>query len=487
MKELLPAGEVKSLSKRGIQAQTCQKFGYTVGKIGDKNVQVAPYYDKNGYLVAQHIRTPDKEFFWRGNSKDAVLFGRHLWRSGGKRIILTEGEIDALTVAQVLGLRWPVCSIPNGAAGAKRDVQKNIEFLEGFEEVVFCFDSDEPGREASLACAQILTPGKARIVHLPLKDPNEMLQAGKTSELVTALWDAQVYRPDGVVTLAEITEQVLAPIQDGSPWPWPGLTAATYGRRYGEVYTLGAGTGVGKTDVMTQVAAYDLLDLKEPVALFYLEQHPVETTKRLAGKIAGKRFHVPDGSWEQDELIQTLKQMEASGQLYLYNHFGSTEWDIVKTRVRYLAVAHGVKKFYLDHLTALAAHAEDERKALEALMAEIAGMAQELGLIIHMVSHLATPEGKPHEEGGRVMIRHFKGSRAIGYWSHFMLGLERNQQAKDESERHITTLRILKDRYTGQGTGKTFYLKYDAGTGRLIELEKGPDDASEVFQDEEGF
>jgi twinkle protein len=103
-------------------------------------------------------------------------------------------------------------------------------------------------------------------------------------------------------------------------------------------------------------------------------------------------------------------------------------------------------------------------------MKEIASLANELDLIIHLVSHLSTPDGTPHEEGGRVMVRHFKGSRSIGFWSYYMIALERSQQAEDEIERHTTTLRILKDRYTGQATGHTILLGYDAEAGRIRPL-----------------
>jgi twinkle protein len=67
------------------------------------------------------------------------------------------------------------------------------------------------------------------------------------------------------------------------------------------------------------------------------------------------------------------------------------------------------------------------------------------------------------------MIRHFKGSRSIGFWSFFMFGLERNQQSDDPDEQKLTVFRCLKDRYTGQSTGKTFGLSYDVETGRLFE------------------
>lgn len=65
------------------------------------------------------------------------------------------------------------------------------------------------------------------------------------------------------------------------------------------------------------------------------------------------------------------------------------------------------------------------------------------------------------------MIRHFRGSRAIGQWSSFMFALERNQQEPDLEERHTSLFRILKDRYTGRSTGFTMRLRYGQDTGRL--------------------
>ena len=49
-----------------------------------------------------------------------------------------------------------------------------------------------------------------------------------------------------------------------------------------------------------------------------------------------------------------------------------------------------------------------------------------------------------------------------------VLALERNQQSDDPITRNTTTLRILKNRYTGE-TGVTGHLLYDQVTGRLNE------------------
>lgn len=488
--DLIEGGEIRALRKRHISEETCRKFGYRVATEAGKTYQVAPYYNREGHLVAQKLRSAGKRFSTRGDFKTAMLFGQNVWGQGGRRVVVTEGEIDCLSVSQVQGNKWPVVSIPNGAPGARKSLQANIEWLESYEEVVLLFDQDDVGAEAVESCVSLFSPGKCRVATIPMKDANEMLVAGRGDELIRAIWNAKVYRPDGIITLADVREEVLQDIEPGIPWPYPTLTRATYGRRRGEVYTFGAGTGIGKTELFMEVLAYTAFDLGLPCGGFFLEQPPTETVKRLAGKVGGRRFHVPDGSWTVEELQTAMDTMEGSSTLYLYNHFGATDWDTIQSRIRYLVVNHGVRDIFLDHLTALAAHADDERRALETIMADFAGMAQELQFTGYLISHLATPDGRPHEEGGRVMIRHFKGSRAIGYWSHFMFGLERDQQAEDDDERKLTTFRILKDRYTGAATGQTFYLTYDFAQGKLVEYTPEDEEADEfaaALEDEDGI
>jgi twinkle protein len=473
------------LNKRHITEETCRRYGYATSsteRLGP--VHVALYRDADGAVCAHKLRTRDKDFTWFGDAKHSVLFGSHLCRSAGRRIIITEGEIDCLTVAQVLGNKWEVVSLPNGAAGAKRDVSKHLDWLNQFDEVILCFDMDDPGRDAVNKVAPLFPPGKAKVVSLPRKDPNEMLCNGEQAELVAALWSARTWRPDGIKTLAEIREEVMKDPEQGLPWWSPRLTAWTYGRRWGEAVALGAGTGIGKTDFITQQIAFDITVLNQKVGLFFLEQQPAETGKRVAGKLAKRRFHIPDGGWQRDELSAALDALDANKGLFFYDHFGSCEWERIRDTIRVMYHTEGVRIFYLDHLTALAAAEDDERKALERIMAELGGLVKEIPIWMLFVSHLATPEGKSHEEGGRVMAKHFKGSRAIQYWAHFMIGLERNNQADDEEERRTTTLRILKDRYTGRSTGNTGAYGYDAETGLLFEAD-GPEDREPSATDAE--
>lgn len=465
-KSLVPFGEYRALAKRKITEETCKKFGYFVGTFKEQLVQVAPYYDSDGALCGQKVRFANKDFLTRGDFKKATLFGQQLWGDGGKRLIITEGEIDCLSVSQLQGNKWPVVSLPNGAQGAANAIKDNLEWVMSFDEVVLMFDMDDPGRDAAMKVAELLPPGKAKIASLPLKDANDMLVAGRGQEVIQAAWNAKEYRPDGIVDIDEILDDIEKPIEVGMPWCLPTLTKATYGRRWGEVYAIGGGTGCGKTDFFTQQIAFDVTELAHRVGVIYLEAKPVETGKRIAGKIDGVRYHIPDAGWSKDQLRETLQKLK--GKVTFYDNWGDTDWDVVKLKIRYMVVSKGIKLIYLDHLTAMA-DTSNEKESIEQLMKEMAGLANELGCIIHFVSHLSTPEGKPHEEGGRVMIKHFKGSRAIGFWSFFMFGLERNTQADDPEERGTTIFRILKDRYTGQSTGLTIELGYDPATGKLFE------------------
>jgi len=474
-------GAPASLKTRRLTEEACRKYGYWIGKDKrGKTVQIANYR-RDGQIVGQKLRYRNKAFKFIGDAGDAGLFGQHLWQPG-RRLVITEGEIDCISVAQTNGLKWPVVSVPNGASGAVKAIKRELEWVEGFDEVILMFDMDEPGQRAAQEVALLLTPGKARIAQLPAKDPSELLQKGQAGAITTAMWSAQTRRPDGIVTFGSLKEKALVPVEIGMPWHDRRLTELTFGKRYGEVYTFGAGTGIGKTDWLMQEAAHIVTTSGERIGLFFLEQSPVETAKRLAGKVAGRRFHVPDGSWTQAELADAFDRLD-HGQVFVYDHYGSTEWDVIESKMKHLAVGEGVKHIFLDNLTSFAAGAGDERKMLEDTMARIAQFAQRYGVCIYLVSHLATPEKTPHEEGGRVMLRHFKGSRAIGFWTHFAFGLERDTQAADETERNTTTLRVLKDRYTGQSNGRTLHYLYTHDSGRLNPV-SDPDADDNPFVDE---
>ena len=451
---------------RSISMSTASAFGVLQDSLGSA---FFPYYHKDT-LVGWKERGPEKTFKWEGDAKAAGLFGAQLFKEGGKYVTIFEGELDALAGYQMMGSKWPAVSVKNGAQGALNDCKASFQFLDSFDNIVICFDNDAAGKDAALKVAELFG-GKALLFphHDDYKDACEYLQDRKGPTFLKAWWDSKPYKPEGIVSVGDIMERLLTPPEPGVPWAFDTLTELTYGRRKGEIYTFGAGVGVGKTDVFTQQIAYDTDVLGKKCGVIYLEQNVVETVQRIAGKLDRKLYHIPGEDWTTAEYHQSLQRLQDRDTLMLFDHWGTMEWEKLKGIMRFFRKAYDIEHIYLDHLTALSANAEDERRSLDAIMADMAGLAQNLGVVLHVISHLATPEGKPHEEGGRVMEKHFRGSRAIAQWSHFMFDLERNKQAEDPLQRQTTTFRILKDRFTGRGTGMKFGLLYNQKTGILTE------------------
>lgn len=145
------------------------------------------------------------------------------------------------------------------------------------------------------------------------------------------------------------------------------------------------------------------------------------------------------------------------------------------------------KYIFLDHITALGDGLEDGNKVnqyMRKVVSELANLTRELNFTLFAISHLRKPENKkPHEEGGRVHLDDLYGAAALKQWASYVFGMERNQQAQDEDIRHTTTIRCLKDRYTGVAAGQTFSLKYNKNTGKLYEIDT-PQEFKE-FEDSE--
>jgi twinkle protein len=469
---LVRGGSYQDLGSRGLRAETLKKFGYRLGEFNGTPCHIAPYCDKDGNVVAQKLRLPGKEFKFVGEPKVVrQLFGQNVWGSGGRKVVVTEGEIDAMSVAQAQDLKWPVVSVVNGASDDKT-IAKALDWLETYDEVIFMYDADAPGREGALAAAALLSPGKAKIASLPDgSDPNQLLTEGRVDVITRAIWDAKPYRPDAIRSLSDLVSEAVKPVEYGAALPFPRLYQLSYGPKPGQLWIGGAGVGIGKTDVFTELQAHSLKEGRK-VAAFHLEQNPVETVQRTAAKLAHKPFFKPDCDYTEEELRGVIEPYEDS--FFVYDHSGSSEWKEIERHIRWLVKAYGVQEVYVDNLTVLAANADDERRFLDGLLKDMKSLATGLNIVVHTLSHLSTPERTPHEEGGRVEAKQFTGSRAVMRYADFMWGLERDTQAEDLRVRSISTFRILKDRLTGQSAGETFWLRYDAETTRMEECDPPP-------------
>ena len=131
------------------------------------------------------------------------------------------------------------------------------------------------------------------------------------------------------------------------------------------------------------------------------------------------------------------------------------------------------KWIFLDHLSILVSGQDegDERKSIDVLMTKLRSLVEETGVGLLLVSHLRRPSGDlGHENGKEVTLSHLRGSASIAHLSDSVIALERNQQSDDEVIACTTTIRILKNRYTGE-TGVCSYLHYDKKSGRMSQID----------------
>jgi twinkle protein len=406
------------------------------------------------------------------------LFGAQLWNSG-KKIVITEGEIDCLTVSQIQGNKWATVSVPNGAQGAAKAIRKNLDYLEAFDEVIFMFDMDEPGQKAAKECAELLEAGKAKIASLPFKDPNECLQNGRGDAVVTAMWNAKSFRPDGVIAGTDIWEQVSSnEVVESIPYPWQGLNEITLGARKGELVTLTAGSGIGKSAVVREIT-HHLLKQGETVGVLMLEENPKRTALGLMGIELNRPLHISREGVSDEDLKRAFNHTVGNNRLYLYNHFGSSDVDNLMARVRYLARGCSCNWIVLDHLSIVVSGLGDgdERRLIDNTMTMLRTLVEETGVGMFLVSHLKRPEGKSHEEGGRPTLAQLRGSHAIAQLSDMVIGLSRDQQGDNK---HLMHMHVLKNRFSGN-TGEAGCLTYDQKTGRLNEA------MQQVFPDQSEF
>ena len=472
MKELEALNSMESVAvvERGITKQTMHYYG--AGSDGNK--YYFPYSDKDNKVVACKTRgVQEKTFGVIGDWKDAQLFGQNLFSAGGRAITITEGEFDALAVFQMTGSKYPAVSIRNGAHSALKDCRNAYEYLNSFEKIVLCFDSDEQGQQATNQVAELFGSKVAIFKHKPdMKDACDYLSAGKSKEFIDSWYSAEKFVPDGIIAGSSLWDEVNAPVEKAEvDYPYEGINSLTYGIRKGELVTVTAGSGLGKSQFLREIVWQILNKSTENIGLMFLEESVKKTAKSLMSLAVNKTLHLPDCETNDEELREAFDKTMGTDRLYLFDHFGSTSIDNIINRVRYMAKGLDCKYIFVDHVSIIVSAQEsgDERKAIDEIMTKLRMLVQETGISLFVVSHLKRPSDKGHEEGAVTSLAQLRGSGSIAQLSDIVIGLERNGQHEDVNERNTTHVRVLKNRFAGL-TGKACRLLYNRVTGRMSEI-----------------
>ena len=471
-------GTIGALTERNISKETAQKYNTSVKVNGNMNTHhIYKYYNESGANIGNKVRDVATKNMWvEGNITEATLFGQNLFTGGGKYVTITEGEVDAMSAYELLGSKWACVSVKTGAGSALRDCKKAFEYLDSFQNIVISFDMDKQGREASEKVAQLFSPNKCKIMNMEFKDANEYLKMGKREKFSQAWWNAQSYTPAGIINLRDLGDKLYTEdFCETVPYPWSKLNDKTYGLRTGELITFTSGAGMGKSSIMREMMHHLLKNTNHNIGILALEEGIKNTAFNIMSVEADARLYIKEirEKFSIEQLKEYEKNTIGSGRFFAFDHFGSIDNDEILSRVRFMAQALECKWIFVDHLSILVSGQEegDERKSIDILMTKLRSLVEQTGIGMLLVSHLRRPAGdRGHEDGKEITLSHLRGSASIAHLSDGVIGLERNQQDTDDVKANTTTLRILKNRYTGD-TGIATHLHYNKETGRMKEID----------------
>ena len=249
-------------------------------------------------------------------------------------------------------------------------------------------------------------------------------------------------------------------------YPYSGLQRILHGVRYGELVTITAGSGIGKSSFCRELAT-SFLQNGERVGYIALEESNRRTALGLMSSAVGKPLHI--GEHEHEELVEAFDATMANWNLHLYDGFGSYDPDVIYNRIEYLASGLDTKIIFLDHLSILLSGLDgDERRMIDTTMTKLRSLVERTGIAMFLVSHLRRTSSDVNHEEELESRRSARGSASIAQLSDACIALERDQQ--DGSKRGTTTVRVLKNRYSGE-TGVACELIYDLDTCKFNETE----------------
>jgi twinkle protein len=460
--------DVRGVQERGLTRTACDFYDMRVsyGESGSIEAHFYPYTVK-GKVVGYKRRGLPKSFSVIGDVKSSglELFGQSKFQPGGNKLIITEGELDAIAVQQAMlshyNRTYPVVSLPSSSN--MKILVANRGWIRSFKEVILMFDKDDAGDKAVAEAAKIIGWDKTKVAHLSANDPCEVLQKD-IKELVFASFNARKYTPASIVRGEAIWEAYLERKSvESIPYPpcLQGLNDKLDGMRKGEIVLFTSGTGSGKSTMIKEI----ILELEEStddnIGLVSLEESIGDSAEKFI------KMFTPTSPTEEQERA-AYERVFGNERLILLDHNGAVSDASLIDQIENLCLL-GCEYIILDHITIAVSEGADGKtgnEAIDAVMSDLLKIVKKHNVWLGLISHLRKSQGKSFEEGHLSSIDDIKGSGSIKQISFDIITFSRNLVAENEDERNTINLRVLKSRFTGR-TGDCGSAFYDTGTHRL--------------------
>ena len=269
-------------------------------KIGYENRWIQfPFY-KDGEVVNIKSRTADKKFRQEKNAEKCFYRFDHM--QGMETIIITEGEMDALSLVQSGFTN--VVSVPDGAtAPNSKPSDRKFSYLLSAEEhlmnakqIILCTDSDGAGQHLRDELSRRIGREKCCKVEYPhdCKDMNEVLVKYGEERILEIISDAFPYPIDGLIEIKDVMNDAVdlynKPEHLGLSTGWMDLDEH-YRVSESEVSVVTGVPNMGKSEWMDALMINMVQEYGWKFGIFSAENFPVKHhLLKLAGKFTKQPF-----------------------------------------------------------------------------------------------------------------------------------------------------------------------------------------------------
>lgn len=487
---------VEYMEGRGISKAVTEAYSITTQKDRD-DVIVFPFFDEGGKLQFVKYRNAafDKS---KGGSKEwtqkdckPILFGMdHCDPEKSGVLILTEGQIDSLSVAE--------CGIPNAASvptGAQGFtwVPYCWDFLGRFNTLIV-FGDHEKGKITLLDEMKVRFVGSVKHVRVEdyqdCKDANELLQKHGKQAVIDAVARAVPVEDELIKNAADIvrkSQDEIETIDTG----FLTLDRILDGFRMGYLILLTGERGYGKSTLASQFIV-KALEQNKNCFCYSGELDETQFQEWIDRQAAGDAFTNPiiNRRGKKNYIVhgdaEVLIHHWYDGRLFVYDNKVIRKEERILETVQKAITQYGARVVLLDNLmTAMIDEdpREDANSKQTAFVAELAEMAHRFGTLIFLIAHPRKLMGGKGFTNDDIL-----GSSNIANLSDVILRYTKPNE--DDERRADRILQVTKNRNDGEIYMHGIPLWYEASSKRITDT-KGKFDWSsgweKALEDEDGF
>ena len=474
----LSEGSIAFLAKRGISEEVAINEGVRVAtkwmpQLNKETNVLAFQFIKNNKRVATKYRDSKKNMSQdKGAEK---CFYRFDEMKKGKKIYITEGEIDALTLVQC-GFSDGVTSVPDGAPNANANnldnkfsyfTEEAMEIFDKAEQIYLVVDNDANGRFLQNELKRRIGIDKCLMVEYPdaCKDINDVLVTFGEDAVKEVIENAQHFPVDGLKTFEDYSTEIMDMVD--------GVTGDYYTTGYdlidkegllriktGQLNIVTGVPGSGKSEWVDDLMINTTRNHGIKWAVFSPENYPPQVYyKKLAEKYHKANFN----SFTDRDHMEAIIKLSDSIKLIVDTDEEDVTIDYLFERIRTLVFRFGIKGVVVDPWNEIL-HEIGAREDiyLNKVLRRIKRFIRKYDLTFWLVAHPRNP--KKNQDGTYPKVTAYDIAGGYAWFAKADQVFSVYRDKTDNSKPVEVDFQKIKQKTDGKLCTAYFFYNYDDGT-----------------------